>query len=55
MPILNRDVELVEEYKYPGETIDNQLNWKANSADVSKKGSAGEAASQLVTPADWTN
>lgn len=36
--ILDRDVEFVEEYKYLGVTIDNQLNWRANSMTVYKKG-----------------
>lgn len=36
--ILDRDVELVEEYKYLGVNIDNQLNWRTNSTAVHKKG-----------------
>lgn len=36
--LLDRDVELVEEYKYLGVNIDNQLNWRTNSTAVHKNG-----------------
>ncbi|XP_047440825.1 alpha-1,3-mannosyl-glycoprotein 4-beta-N-acetylglucosaminyltransferase A-like isoform X2 [Mugil cephalus] len=35
--ILGSDVEVVEEYKYLGVTIDNRLNWRTNSTAVYKK------------------
>jgi len=36
--VLGDDVDMVEEYKFLGVSIDNRLNWKANINAVYKKG-----------------
>ena len=36
--VLGEEVNMVEEYKYLGVSIDNRLNWKTNINAVYKKG-----------------
>ena len=36
--ILGKDVEMVEDYKYLGVTINHRLDWRSNTEAVYKKG-----------------